>query len=424
MKWTTPSEALTHVTDGMRVFVASGAATPLSLVEALAVRGSEVRDVEVCHLLTLDKAPYLQSELAGRLRHNAFFIGANARAAVHKGEADFTPVFLSEIASLFRGPMPVDVALVQVTPPDAHGFCSLGVSVDIVKPALESAAIVIAEVNPKMPRTHGDAFIHSSAIHLAIEVDHELPELPGETLDEDALAIGKHVAGLVKDGDTLQLGIGAVPNALLAALRDHCSLGIHTEMFSDGVMDLVMRGVIDNSAKTLHRGKLVTSFLMGSRALYRFVDDNPMVEMHPSHYVNDPFIVAKNKNMVAVNSALAVDLTGQVCADSLGPRFHSGVGGQVDFIRGAARSPGGRPIIALPSTAKGGKLSRIVVELASGSGVTTTRNDVHFIVTEHGVAALHGCTIRERVKRLVAVAHPKFRDELLAGARERCWSDA
>jgi acetyl-CoA hydrolase len=417
----TARDAVTEIKSGMRVLLGSGAAVPSTLLDAFCAHAKDVRDVEVCQLLTLGPAPYVAPEFSGHVRHNAFFIGPNTREAVADGRADFTPVFLSEIASLLRGPLPIDVALIQVSPPDAHGFCSLGVSVDIVKPAVDCAKIVIAEINPRMPRTHGDAFIHRSRIARAVSVDHALPELPSDATTDVAIAIGAHVASLVRDGDTLQLGIGAIPNAVLAALRGHRDLGIHTEMFSDGVVELVELGVVTNEKKTLHRGKLVTSFVMGTKRLYDFVHDNPALEMHPSHYVNDPFVIAKNDAMVALNSALAVDLTGQVCADSIGPRLYSGVGGQVDFMRGAARSEGGRPILALPSTARNGAVSRIVVALEPGSGVTTSRNDVHFVVTEHGVAALHGKTIRERARALIAIAHPAFREELAAAAHGRRW---
>jgi 4-hydroxybutyrate CoA-transferase len=418
----TAGEAVSAIGDGMRVLIGSGAAAPAALIEALCKVAPTVKDVEICQLLTLGDAPYVDEAMREHLRHNAFFIGANTRAAVQRGDADFTPVFLSEIPALFRSILPIDVALVQVTPPDAHGFCSFGVSVDIVKPAVERARIVVAEINPQMPRTHGDAFVHISRLSRCVEVDHPIPELTAEPAGEVERAIGRHIAGLVRDGDTLQMGIGSIPNAVLAELHDHRDLGIHTEMFSDGVVDLVEKGVITGARKKIHAGKLVTSFVMGTRRLYDFVDDNPMIEMHPSDYTNDPFVVAQNSGMVAINSALAVDLTGQVCADSIGPRFYSGVGGQVDFIRGAARAERGRPILALPSTAKNGTVSRITVELIPGSGTTTTRNDVHFIVTEHGTAYLHGKTIRDRVHALVAVAHPKFRDELLAGARARAWA--
>ncbi|MCL2779622.1 MAG: 4-hydroxybutyrate CoA-transferase [Polyangiaceae bacterium] len=416
-------EAVSLVQSGMRLFVGSAAAAPVDLINAFCARARSLRDVEVCQILTLGDAPYTAAELSGHVRHNAFFIGPNARDAVVDGRADFTPVFLSEIAALLQGPLPIDVALIQVTPPDNHGYCSLGVAVDVVKPAIDVAKIVIAEINPRMPRTHGDAFIHCSRVSRFVDVDHPVLELsPDSSIPDDtARGIGRNVASLVRDGDTLQLGIGSIPNAVLDELHNHRDLGIHTEMFSDGVVDLVERGVITNAKKTLHRGKLVASFLMGTRRLYDFVDDNPALEMHPSHYVNDPFIIARNRGMVAINSALAVDLTGQVCADSIGPRFYSGVGGQVDFIRGAARAENGRPIVVLPSTARNGKISRIEVELLSGSGVTTSRNDVHYVVTEFGIAALYGKTIRERVHALVAVAHPDFRERLLAEARKRRW---
>lgn len=413
--------AVALIRDGMRILLGSGAAAPTGLIAALCERVRALRDIEICQLLTLGDAPYAGPGFAGHVRHNAFFIGNNVRQAVSEGRADFTPVFLSEIAALMRGPLPIDIALIQVAPPDAHGFCSLGVSVDIVKPAVDCAKRVIAEINPKMPRTHGDSFIHVSRIDKMVAADHPLPELDPEPIDECARAIGKHIAGLIDDGDTLQIGIGALPDAVLASLEHHRDLGIHTEMFSDGVVDLVERGVITNQKKSLHRGKLVTSFVMGTKRVYDFVDDNPSIEMHPSHYVNDPFVVAQNRRMVAINSALSVDLTGQVCADSIGPRFYSGVGGQVDFVRGAARSEGGRPIMALRSTARGDTISRICVELASGSGVTTSRNDVHHVVTEYGVAKLYGKSVRERVLALVAIAHPKFRDELMAGAEARHW---
>lgn len=411
----------TLITSGMRVLVGSGAGAPLSLIRAICEIGPTVNNVELCQLLTLGDAPYVASAFRGHLRHNAFFIGPNTRSAVQEGYADFTPVFLSKIPELLRTRMPVDVALVQVSPPDRHGQCSLGVSVDIVRAAVDSARVVVAEVNPRMPRTHGASFVHTSRLTKMVAVDHPIPELVPDPLTPVYRAIGHHVAGLVRDGDTLQMGIGAIPNAVLEALSSHRDLGIHTEMFSDGVVNLVRAGVITNAKKTLHPGKLVTSFVMGTKKVYDFVDDNPSIEMQPSDYVNDPFIIAQNHGMVAVNSALSVDLTGQVCADSMGHRFYSGVGGQVDFIRGAAHAHSGRPIIALPATAKGGTVSRITPELLPGSGVTTTRNDVHFVVTEFGVAELFGHTIRERVHALVRIAHPQFQDELLAEAKKRSW---
>lgn len=420
-RYCTADEAVSAIGDGARVLIGSGAAAPLALIRALCRYAPNVRGVELLHLLTLGDAPYLDPAYRGHLRHNAFFIGPNVREAVQRGEADFTPVFLSEIPNLLRTSLPVDVAMVQLSPPDRHGYCSLGVSVDIVRAAIDTARVVIAEINPRMPRTHGDAFVHVSRLSRMVAVDHPIPELPCCPVTEVERRIGEHVATLVRDGDTLQVGIGGIPNAVLAALVHHRNLGVHTEMFSDGVVDLVRKGVITNAKKTLHRGKLVTSFVMGTKVVYDFVNDNPVVEMHPSDYVNDPAVIARNHGMVAINSALAVDLTGQVCADSFGPKFYSGVGGQVDFVRGAARAPGGRPILAMPSTAKGGTVSRIVVELQPGSGVTTTRNDVHYVVTEHGIAQLHGRSIRERVHALVSIADPRFREELLAGARARRW---
>ena len=418
----TALEAVQCVSDGARILVGSGAAVPVGLLQAFCDRARSLREVEVCQLLTLGEAPYLQPSLEGHIRHKAFFIGANARAAVQAGRADFTPVFLSEIPDLLRGALPVNIALVQVSPPDRHGYCSLGVSVNVVRAAVNTARIVVAEVNARMPRCHGDAFVPLERLTRRVAVDHPIPELVPETTSAVELAIGRNVASLVRDGDTLQTGIGAIPDAVLASLRSHRDLGVHTEMFSDGVVDLVERGVITNTRKSVHTGKLVTSFVMGTKRLYDFVNDNPMIEMHPSDYVNDPFVIARHRGMVAINSALAVDLTGQVCADSIGSRFYSGVGGQVDFVRGAVRAKEGRAILALPSTAKQGTISRIVIELAVGSGVTTTRNDVQYVVTEHGIATLHGKTVRERVRALVAIAHPRFRDELLAGARARRWA--
>lgn len=416
---TTADDAILVVRDGVRVFIGSGAAVPLGLLDAFTARASHFRDVEVCQLLTLGPAPYVAPELAGHVRHNAFFVGLNTRAAVQAGRADFTPVFLSEIPALLRTRMPIDVALVQVSPPDAHGLCSLGVSVDIVKNAVEHARVVIAEVNPQMPRTHGDSFVHVSRLTAIVEVDHPLPELPPEPIDDTSRSIGVHVASLIEDGDTIQTGIGAIPNAVLASLGDRRDLGVHTEMFSDGVVDLVERGVITNARKTYRRGKLVTSFVMGTKRLYDFVNDHSIVEMRSSEDVNNPAVVARNHGMVAINSALAVDLTGQVCADSIGSLIYSGVGGQVDFIRGAAHAERGKPILALPSTAKRGTISRIVPELAAGSGVTTSRADVHWIATEHGIVDLHGKTLRERARALIQLAAPRFRDELSAAARAR-----
>lgn len=413
------ARAVDLIQSGMRVVVSGNAGAPGALLEALVARSGALRDVEVMALLTLGDAPWARPEHQAAFRTNALFIGANVRDAVNEGRADYTPVFLSEIPRLLREQARPDVALVTLSPPDAHGFCSFGVSVDIIKPAALQARHVIAEINPRCPRTLGDAFIHVSRLSAAVEVDAELPELPAHPADEVSRRIATNVAGLVEDGDTLQLGIGAIPDAVLDALRDRRDLGVHTEMFSDGVMRLVEAGVITGERKPLHRGKVVSSFVLGSRALYRWVHDNAVVELHPSDHTNDPVVIAQHDRFVAVNSALQVDLTGQVVADSIGRRFYSGIGGQVDFIRGAARAAHGRPIIALPSTARGGSLSRIVAELDPGAGVVTSRGDVHFVITEHGVADLWGRSVRERARRLIAIADPAFRDGLEAQARAR-----
>ncbi len=419
-RMTTAEEAVRVIQSGQRVFLTGNCSVPQTILKALVkrARAGEVENVEIVQVLTVGDADYVSPDLEGKLRVNTLFISANVRKAVHEGRADFTPIFLSEIPGLFRsGELPIDVALVHVSPPDEHGFCSFGIEVGITKPAAESAKIVIAEVNDKMPRSLGDSFIHVSKIHHFVPVSYHLPELPQGSPGDVQMRIAEHIADLIPDGATLQLGIGGIPDAVLLYLRDKKDLGIHTEMFSDGVVELVEAGVITNERKTIHRGKIVVGFVLGSQRLYDFVDNNAMVEFHPTDYVNDPFIIAQNDNMIAINSAIEVDLTGQVCADSIGHRFYSGVGGQVDFIRGAARSKGGKPIIALPSTAKGGTISRIVATLKPGAGVTTTRNDVHYVVTEYGVAYLHGKTIRQRVEALINIAHPDFREDLRKEAR-------
>ncbi|MBI4613024.1 MAG: GNAT family N-acetyltransferase [Planctomycetes bacterium] len=420
-----PEEAVRAIQPGQRVFIGSGAGVPLSLVQALTSIADEIHDAELLHILTLGMAPTAQKEMAGRFRHSTFFVGSNIREAVQTGHADYTPIFLSEIPDLFKsGAVPIDVALIKISPPDRHGFASYGVAVDIVKTATEAARHVIAEVNPNMPRTLGDSFIHLDEIDTIVFAEDAIPELPPPDQDEVSGRIGQYVASLVEDGATIQMGIGAIPDAALANLFGKKDLGIHTEMFSDGVIPLVKQGVITNAKKTLHRKKIVTSFVMGTRALYDFVDNNPMIEFRPSQYTNDPFLIAKNDKMTAINSALEVDLTGQVCADSIGHRFYSGIGGQVDFIRGAAKAPGGKPIIALPSTAKKDSISRVVVQLSDGAGVVTTRGDVHYVVTEYGIAYLHGKSIRNRALSLINIAHPKFRKELLEGAKSRGFLEA
>ena len=411
--------ALACVKRGSRVFVGSGCAEPTHLVTALAER-PDVADVEVLHIMTIGHAPYADAAQKGRFRHNAFFIGSNVREAVAQGVADYTPVFLSEIPALFRSRrLKLDVALVTVSPPDAHGFCSLGISVDVVKTAVEVADVVVAEVNGTMPRTHGASFVHVDDIDFFVPAKSSVIELPPKEPDEESRRIGRFCAGLVDHGATLQLGIGEIPNAVLENLSGKRELGLHTEMMSDGVMKLIEQGVITCSRKTLHPFKAVTSFCMGSRALYDFVNDNPFFEFLPTEFVNDPFVIARNDKMISINSALQIDLTGQVCADSIGTRFYSGIGGQVDFIRGATRSKGGRSILALPSTAKRGTLSRIVPVLTDGAGVVTTRGDVFSVVTEFGVAELKGRSVRERALALISIAHPNFRSELLAAAKQR-----
>lgn len=414
---TTAEIAAATVLSGQRVYLQGGCAVPSVLVNALVERSSELSHVEVIHLHTEGPAPYAEPAMEGHFRHNALFIGRNVREAVNSGRADFTPVFLSEVPRLFETTLPLDVAFIQVSPPDRFGFCSLGISVDCAKPAALAAQTVVAQVNARMPRTHGDSFLHISQIDQLVPFDKELVEVEVPSPDQECIDIGRLVAGLIEDGSTIQTGIGLIPNAVLAALNSHRHLGLHTEMFSDGVLDLIEAGVLDNDAKSFHRGKAVASFVMGTRRLYDFVDDNPMIEMQPVTFTNDPFQIAQNDRMVAINSAIEVDLTGQVCADSIGHRLYSGIGGQLDFVRGASRSRGGKAIIALPSTAAGGTVSRIVPELKAGAGVVTTRGDVHFVVTEFGVADLYGKTLRERVRELISVAHPSFREELERAAR-------
>lgn len=410
--------AVGAIQSGGRVYLGGGAGVPIMLSRALTERAAELRNVEITHILTFADAPYTDPDYQDSFRVNALFIGSNVRTAVHQRRADFTPVFLSEIPGLFQnGILPIDVALIAVTPPDEHGFCSFGVEVGTTKPAAESARIVIAEVNRQMPRTLGDSFIHISRLHHIVEVDYPIPVAPQGGSSPQHLEIGRHIAELIPDGATIQMGIGSIPDAVLQSLCSHKDLGIHTELFSDGVIDLVERGVITCSRKTFHPGKIIAGFLFGTQALYNFVDNNPMIELHPTDYVNDPFNIARNDKMVAINSAVQIDLTGQVCADSIGSRFYSGVGGQVDFVRGTARAKGGLPIIALLSTAQNGDASRIVPTLYEGAGVTTSRNDVHVVVTEYGVAWLYGKTIRERAQALINIAHPNFRDELTAAAQ-------
>lgn len=420
MRIVTASEAVGGVRSGQRVFVHGGAATPTTLLEALAARRNELQNVELVHFHTEGPAPHLAPEMAGHLRHRALFIGANAREAVNEGRADYVPVFLSDVPELFSsGVLPLDAALINVSPPDAHGYCSLGTSVDAALAATRAARTVIAQVNPSMPRTLGDSFVHVGEIDVAVEVDQPPYEHHEPPIGEVEQRIGEHVAELIPDGATLQMGIGSIPSAVGQSLRDKRDLGIHTELFTDPVLDLVEAGAVTGAAKEINRGKIVTAFLMGSQRLYDFVDDNPMIEMRPVDYTNDTAVIRRFRRMVAVNSAIAIDLTGQVSADSIGTRFYSGVGGQMDFMRGAALAAEGRAIIALPSTAAGGTISRITPVLSEGAGVVTSRAHVRTVVTEYGVAELFGRSVRERAAALITIAHPDFRDELRHEARRR-----
>ncbi|HMN07738.1 MAG TPA: acetyl-CoA hydrolase/transferase C-terminal domain-containing protein [Gemmatimonadaceae bacterium] len=406
------SDAISLVTSGMRAFVHGAAATPLPLLQALAQRG-DLEGVRLYHMHTEGEAPWTAPGVAERLRSVCLFCGPALREPVNDGRADFVPVFLSDIPSLFlNGVIPLDVAIVQLSPPDRHGYCSLGTSVDCARAAVDSARFVIAEINDRMPRTHGNTAIPFERIDAFHHSDRPLPEhLPSRETEAEA-RIGEIVAGLVEHRATLQMGIGAIPDAVLARLHDKRDLGIHTEMFSDRIVDLIESGAVSNRFKQVHPGRVVTSFVNGSRRLYDFVDDNPLVEFHGCDRTNDTALIARNPKVTAINSAIQVDLTGQVCADSIGPRIYSGIGGQMDFVRGAARSRGGKPIIALPSTAAGGTVSRIVAQLSPGAGVVTTRGHVHWVVTEYGAVNLHAMSLRERAEALVSIAHPDFRHEL------------
>ncbi|MCU0241043.1 MAG: 4-hydroxybutyrate CoA-transferase [Vicinamibacteria bacterium] len=418
---TTAEQAVRAIQSGHHVWIHAGCNNPEELIRAMVARAGELRGVTVDHLLTFGCADYVRPEYRDSFRHRSLFTGANVREALNDGRADFVPIHLSEVPRLLRsGQLPIDVALIHISLPDEHGFCSFGVGVECTKAAAERARFVIALVNRKMPRSLGDAFIHVSKLTHVVEIDRPVLELPQSAeIGAEALAIGRYIGELIEDGSTLQMGIGEIPDAVLLSLTQKRDLGIHTEMFSDGMVALFENGVVTNEAKTFHRGKIIASFVLGSQKTFSFLDNNPLIEFHPSDYVNDPFHVAQNEKMVAINSALAVDITGQVCADSIGRAIYSGFGGQLDFIRGASRSKGGKPIIALPSTAKNGTLSRIVDTLLEGSGVVTTRADVHYVVTEYGIAALHGKSLRERATALIDIAHPAFRDELRQAAQKR-----
>lgn len=420
----TPEEAVRKIKSGQRVFLTGNCSVPKEVLGALVDYAPNLQDVEICQALTVGPADYVNPEMKGHLNVNTMFVSDNVREAVHQGRADFTPVLLSEFTLLFKNKiLPVNVALIHLSPPDEHGFCSFGIEVGLTKSPAESADIIIAEVNQQMPRTLGDSFIHISQLDYIVAVDYELPELlmgkgsPTPVIDK----IAEYIAELIPDGATMQMGIGAIPDAVMKYLLDKKDLGVHTELFSDGIIDLVESGILTGSRKSKHPGKIIAGFAMGSRRLYNWVDDNPLIELHPTEYVNDPFVIAQNERQVAINSAIEVDLTGQVCADSIGPKLYSGVGGQLDFIYGASRSKGGVPIIALPSTTilrDGTCINRIVAMLKQGAGVVTTRNHVHYVVTEYGVADLYGKTIRQRALSLIGIAHPQFRDVLRKQALE------
>lgn len=408
----TAEAAVARVRSGDRVITPNAAGAPIHLINALVARRDELENVEIAHMVPLAKAPYAEPEMEGHFIHNAMFVGGSTRATVEAGVGDYTPCFFHKIPSLFDTTMPVDVALIHVSTPDEHGYCSYGVTVDYEKHAAEVAKLVIAQVNENMPRTLGDSFIHVSDIDCIVECNDPILELGAPKITEVEKKIGGYCAELIRDGDTLQLGIGAIPDAVLLFLKDKKDLGIHTEMFSDGVVELVEAGVINNSKKTLHKGKSVATFLMGTRRLYDYVDNNPAVEMYPVNYVNDPVVIAQNDNLVSINSCVQIDFLGQVVSESVGPTQISGVGGQIDFIRGASMSRGGRSILAMNSTAAKGKLSKIVPFIDQWSAVTTSRNDVQYVVTEYGIADLRGHTMRDRARSLIEIAHPDFRDSL------------
>ena len=416
----TADEAVELVNSGDKVYLGSGCASPHELIAALARRGEQLQDVEIIHHLTLGDVPYIGPDMEGHFRCNDCFVGANTRDAVNEGRADYVPVHLHEMARLFRRRLlPLNCAMVELSPPDEHGYCSFGIEVGVTKAAALSADRIVAEVNRQMPRTLGDSFIHVSKVDAFVEIDRPLDEFVPETPSPVERSIGRNVAGLIEDGACLQLGIGSIPDAVLEFLGDRRDLGVHTEMFTQALPGLVRDGIVTGERKNFHPGKVIAGFVMGTRDAYDFAHDNAMIELHPTDYVNHPINIARNDNMVAVNSALQVDLTGQICSDSIGERIFSGFGGQADFMRGAAMSKGGLPVIALPSTSNDGQISRIVPNLDPGAGVVLTRADVHMVVTEYGTAPMLGRNVRERAEALIKIAHPDFRESLLAQARKR-----
>jgi acyl-CoA hydrolase len=420
VKLRTAEEAVGIVESGNRVYYGGNAAIPQALIRALAARRDQLTDVQLNHVLLLGEDPLSASGMEGHFRHNSLFVGPADRTAVNDGRADYIPIFLHHIPRLYRrGVLPLDVAMVQVSPPDEHGFMSLGVENLASKSACETAKKVIVQVNEQMPRVLGDSFLHVGRVDAVVEHTEALPTLEPRAATEVEKAIAEHILPLIEPGATLQMGIGGIPDSVYAALEGNMDLGIHTEMISDGAMHAIERGTVTGNRKSLHPGKTVITFALGTETLYEFLDNNPFIESHRVEYTNDPFVVSRNENLVAINSAIELDLTGQVCSDSIGPYIYSGFGGQVDFIRGAARSKGGRPIIALPATAREGKSSRIVPFLHEGSGVVTSRGDVHYVVTEFGVVNLFGKNLRERAEALIGIAHPDFREDLERAARER-----
>jgi len=421
-KLQTADEALACVQSGMRVYIQPGCAEPETLVEALMRRGPFVEDVEIVHMMTMGAAPYVAPEMAGHFRHNAMFIGGNVREAINEGRADYTPIYLSEIEGLFEsGAMPIDVALLELSPPDSHGFCSFGVGVDTSLTAAKCARYVVAQINDQMPRTYGDSFIHVTDLDAIVDSSRPLCAITLPEISEMHRTIARNVAGLIEDGSVLQTGIGGIPDAVLPFLMDRKDLAAHSELVSDGVIPLIEAGVLTGERKNFKPRKIILGFALGTKRLFDFVDNNPIFEFHPTAYTNDPALIARNDKMVAINSALEVDLTGQVCSDSIGSRFYSGIGGQVDFLRGSSRSKGGKAIIAISSTAKDGTISRIVPMLSPGAGVVTSRGLIRFVVTEYGVAYLHGKTIRERAQALIDIAHPEFREQLYEFCEKTRW---
>jgi len=416
---TTAGEAVKRIKSGDRVSIGHAVGEPTHLVEAMMENHKSYKDVEITHMVPMSKAPYTHPGMEEHFRHNALFVGASTRQTIAEGHGDFTPCYFSQIPNIFGRTLPLDVAMVTVTPPDEHGYCSLGTSVDYSKHAVENAKTVLVQVNKHMPRTMGNCFVHVSEMDCIVEYDQPIIELPPPKIGDVEKAIGEHCASLVKDGDCLQLGIGAIPDAVLLFLKDKKDLGIHTEMFSDGVVELVEAGVVNCSKKNLHHGQMIATFLMGTQRLYDFVHNNPMVAMYPSTYTNDPYVAGQNDNLVSINSCVQVDLLGQVCSESVGKTHISAVGGQVDFVRAAALSKGGRSIIAMPSTAMGGKISKIVPTLDEGAVVTTNRYDVEYIITEYGIANLKYRSVRDRARMLISIAHPTFRDSLATEFEQR-----